>query len=291
MKPWASVLRIAIYAETGFRLYPLGLIAVLILQGISCHHQCPGATRGQPHNCGCHVLRIWTLSDTPARPPAVGDRVHLSPTSLQVGADYAWDDLPLAPGTCGIVIGLDERGLALVFEELKLATAHYYDPAGIVALHSLAGNDGQQSEQFGPDSCADFRVSSWEPCATQFEECIAAVAAHDDVRRTYRSQPPHAVHAAIGVLRDKIEESYSEGRPATWAALPWAEAASRAPCAEFAESLDGAAGTAAADEPPQVNGGTSPDRGIHSEVALPKAQRLSFDDFIAAIDRSFENDE
>ena len=186
---------------------------------------------------------------------------------------------------CSVVLGLDKQGFALVkAEDLELNPVHY-NPADIIALHSLTSNDSQQSEQFGPDSCADFRVNSWELCATQFEECITVVAAHDDVRRTYRSQPPHAVDAAIGVLRDKIEESYSEGRPATWAALPWAEAASRAPCAEFAASLDGAASTAAADEPSQVNGGTSPDRGIHSEVALPKAQQLSFDDFIAEIER------
>ena len=54
-----------------------------------------------------------------------------------------------------------------------------------------------------------------------------------------------------------------------------------APRAEFAASLDSAAGAAAAEEPSQVNGEAAPDRGIHSGMALPKAQQLSFDDFAA----------
>ena len=95
-------------------------------------------------------------------------------------------------------------------ENLELDPVRY-DLAGIVVLHTLASDNSQQSKQFGPDSCANFRVGCWELCATQFEECIAAVAAHDDVCRTYRLQPPHAVDAAISVLRDKIEESCSEG--------------------------------------------------------------------------------
>ena len=110
----------------------------------------------------------------PVHPPAVGDHIHLSPTGLQVGTDCACDDIPLAPGTCSVVIGLDKQGFMLMMpEDLELvpvhATVHYYNLASIVVLHNLISNYSQQSKQFGPDSCADFRVLGGRTGRTQFK--------------------------------------------------------------------------------------------------------------------------